>query len=151
MKVKDIMTRDVITVGRDMLISDISQILFRNRIHGVPVVENGIIMGIITETDFFSKGAVNVYLPGYIDFLKNDEFSNEMTESEQEKVNFMLHAKASDIMSSPCVTINEEADLNELLGLIKGRNLNTVPVIDKNGNLAGIITVADLIKLLKIS
>jgi acetoin utilization protein AcuB len=53
-KVKDIMTKDPITVPLDYTIEETAQILLENRISGVPVVDHGgEIAGIITEADLF--------------------------------------------------------------------------------------------------
>ena len=53
-KVKDIMTRDVITVPPDYTIEETAQVLQKNKISGVPVVDaDGQLVGTITQTDLF--------------------------------------------------------------------------------------------------
>jgi acetoin utilization protein AcuB len=53
-KVSDVMTKKVITVGEDMPIEDAARIMVDNKIGGVPVItETGAVVGIITETDIF--------------------------------------------------------------------------------------------------
>src|SRR5210317_1965054 len=53
-KVKDIMTRDVITVPPDYTVEETAQVLQQNRISGAPVVDaNGQLVGTITQTDLF--------------------------------------------------------------------------------------------------
>jgi acetoin utilization protein AcuB len=53
-KVKDIMTRDVITVPPDFTVEETAQVLQKNRISGAPVVDaNGQLVGTITQTDLF--------------------------------------------------------------------------------------------------
>lgn len=53
-KVKDIMTRDVITVPPDFTAEETAQVLLKNKISGVPVVDsNDRIVGAITKTDLF--------------------------------------------------------------------------------------------------
>jgi acetoin utilization protein AcuB len=53
-KVKDIMTRDVITVPPDYTVEETAQVLEKNRISGVPVVgADGQLVGTITQTDLF--------------------------------------------------------------------------------------------------
>ncbi len=51
--VKDVMTRKVITVKEETLIEDAARILVDNDIGGVPVVRNGTVVGIVTESDIF--------------------------------------------------------------------------------------------------
>ena len=53
-KVKDIMTRDVITVPPDFTVEESAQVLQKNKISGAPVVHaNGQLVGTITQTDLF--------------------------------------------------------------------------------------------------
>jgi len=49
--VKDIMTREVITVAPDDIVEDAAKILHDNKIGGLPVVENNELVGIITISD----------------------------------------------------------------------------------------------------
>ena len=53
-KVKNIMTRDVITVPPDYTVEETAQVLQKNRISGAPVVDDsGQLVGTITQTDLF--------------------------------------------------------------------------------------------------
>jgi acetoin utilization protein AcuB len=51
--VKEIMTRKVITVSKDTPIEEAARLMVDNKIAGLPVVNNGAVVGIITETDLF--------------------------------------------------------------------------------------------------
>ena len=53
--VKDIMTKDVLTVGPDMLLEQAAVLMTDNNIGGLPVLENGRLIGIITEKDIFQS------------------------------------------------------------------------------------------------
>ena len=48
MKIKDIMVTNVVSVGPRTSISKVADILFSNRFHGLPIVENDKLSGIIT-------------------------------------------------------------------------------------------------------
>ncbi len=148
MKVNNIMTKDVLSVKEDMPISEIAKIISENKIHGVPVInEENKVVGIITETDFFTKDASNmVYMPSLIDFVKNGKM--EYSKDEKEAINEVLNAKAKDIMSPKCETVSPDLKVEDFFKLIKERSFNSYPVTDESGFLVGIITVADAIKLL---
>lgn len=51
--VEEIMTRDVITITEDMPIEDAARIMADNKIGGLPILRDGKVVGIITETDLF--------------------------------------------------------------------------------------------------
>lgn len=48
----EIMRRDVVTVGPDTPVKEAATILLENKFGCLPVVENGVLIGILTETDF---------------------------------------------------------------------------------------------------
>lgn len=150
MLVEDVMTKKVILVSPDDTVERVAQLLTENRIHGVPVVENGLPIGIITETDFFTKGSVTIYLPQYIDFLKRDSMFSKIGSDEKEKIEILLNTRANDIMSSPCITVQEKDDISDFFELVRKKKLTSVPVVDKSGRLAGIVTLSDIIDLIKI-
>ena len=51
--IHDVMTHDVVTVSPDASIGEVAQQLLDHRIGGVPVIEQGRIVGVITESDLF--------------------------------------------------------------------------------------------------
>lgn len=53
--VKDIMTKEVLTVGPEMLLEQAAVLMTDNNIGGLPVLENGRLIGIITEKDIFQS------------------------------------------------------------------------------------------------
>ena len=51
--VKDVMTKDVLTIPKDTPIEEAARIMVDNKIGGLPVLHDGRVIGIITETDLF--------------------------------------------------------------------------------------------------
>jgi CBS domain-containing protein len=148
MKVKEIMTKDVITVKKNTPISEVAKIMLEKKIHAVPVVdEENKVLGIITETDFFTKDSSNmVYMPSLIDFINSGKMQYE--NGDKEAMHAVLHAEAKDIMSAKCENVSPEMEVEDFIKLIKERSFNSYAVTDDAGVLLGIITVADAIKLL---
>jgi acetoin utilization protein AcuB len=52
-KVAEIMTREVLTVGEDTPIEEVARIMADNKIGGIPIMSDGNVVGLITETDLF--------------------------------------------------------------------------------------------------
>jgi len=61
MNAKDIMTRDIITVGPTMSVKSLAMTLIKNQISGAPVAaKNGKIVGVVSEADIIAKKGKDV-------------------------------------------------------------------------------------------
>jgi len=52
-RVEEIMTRNVVTVAPDTDLAEVAQLMIDRKIGGLPVVEGGQVVGVITESDVF--------------------------------------------------------------------------------------------------
>ena len=148
MKIKEIMSTNVLSVKEDTPILEVAKTMSKNRIHAVPVVDSeNKVLGIITETDFFTKDSSNlIYMSSLIDFACNGEAGCDVR--EKEAMQAVVHAQAKDIMSEKCKIMSPETDVQDFIKSIKETSFNSYPVADEQGGLVGIVTVADVIKLL---
>ncbi len=55
---------------------------------------------------------------------------------------------ASDLMTTPVTTVQEDAGLNEALAIMRGKRVRRLPVVNRAGSLFGIITSDDLLNLI---
>jgi len=149
MKVKDIMITNVVSVGPQAKILEIAKIFLESRFHGMPVVENDKVIGMITENDFFTKGGDSFYLPSYIDFLKETEIVDNLSQDKKNNLSQLLNTRVKDVMTSGCTSVSPDTDIGELLRVIKETKFNTIPVTDPDKKLLGIITLIDVIGLVK--
>jgi CBS domain-containing protein len=146
MLVSDIMTKDVISVHKDTQLTEAAGILAKFRIHGLPVVDNANkVVGIITESDFFTKDSSNIYLPTFLDFVRNGDVNSPRNLDSQE---IEKKTKIKDIMTERCLTIQPGTTIEKLITIFKENNFNSVPVTNEQGILVGIVTIMDVIKLL---
>lgn len=148
MTISEIMTRDVISVREDRPIMEIAEIISQKKIHAVPVIDGeNKVLGIITETDFFTKDSSNMtYMPSMIDFIKKGKM--DCSGEEKEAMHAIINATAKDIMTVKCENVSSDMKVEDFIKLIKEKSFNSYPVVDSSGILVGIITVADAIKLL---
>jgi acetoin utilization protein AcuB len=150
MTVEDIMTKNVVSVSADTKITEVAEILFKNRFHGMPVLENGQLVGIITEKDFFTRDSANLFLPSYISFLKENRTLGNLSKEQKENVEKLFNSEARDIMSRDCVPILKNMDVKDLLEFFRTTKFSTLPVIDERNALVGIVTLSDILNLIKI-
>ena len=54
-EIGDVMTRNVVTVGPDTDLNEVARTMLERKIGGLPVVEQGRLVGIITESDIFKR------------------------------------------------------------------------------------------------
>lgn len=127
-KAKDIMTADVITVNKDDSLSDVAELMIKNRISGFPVLEDDNIIGIITANDLFLV----------MDMIKTGEVL------KNNGVDYS-HPRVSFAMSTEIITVNPEGTLDDIISLMKYRNIHTLPVTINN-KLVGVIGRRDIFK-----
>jgi CBS domain-containing protein len=118
-KAKDIMTKDVVTVGRYASIELALQLMLRNEIAGIPVVaEDGTLVGIVTEKDLLAL----FYEPGGL----------------RDKV-------VEDFMTEPAVHFDENESLTDICKLLVEQAFRRVPVTSK-GRVVGIVSRPDVLR-----
>lgn len=149
-KVQDIMVKEVVFVKPEAKVTEVAQLISKYRIHGVPVIEKDKVVGIITETDFFVKGEPHLYLPSYIDFLNKAKFAHTLTPDKKKTMKKLIKTTARDIMSTDCFTVMPDLEVKELLKLIIAKHYFTVPVVDKEGKLIGIVTQNDILNIINL-
>jgi len=143
---KDIMSTNVITVGKETIIHDIAKLLTDKNISGVPVVDDSNnILGIITKNDLIYKD-VEVKPPTYFEVL-GGVFYLESIKHYEEKLKKFLANKAEDIMTEDVITITEDTDIKTIAGIMVEKRVNRLPVM-KDGKLIGIISRGDIVKSL---
>jgi len=141
LQAKDIMTKKVITINKDATVGKLSELLIKNKICGVPVVDkNDKIVGIVTEADIIVKES-NLPFPLSFSFafIKNYE---SYTKSTKE----YLETRVEDIMTKKVKIIKEDTPVSKVANIMINNNINRLPVMDKNDKLTGIVTRADIIK-----
>ena len=110
-----IMKKDIITVSPEASISDVAKIFVEKRIHRLPVVEKGKLVGIITPTDLLDE-----------------------VKAKKSKM------KAEDVITTTCVTAYVEDPLSYIVASMRVSKCVAFPVLDARGDLVGIITDRDL-------
>lgn len=144
--VKQIMRTDGQTVPPDATIATIARLMADNRLAGLPVVENGEVIGIVTEADLIAR-QVDVTVPSTYPFW-DAIFVADAGRDFDEELRKVLAVTARDLMSSPVINIRQNASLTQLATLILDEKVNPVPVLDDDYNLVGIVSRADLVRVI---
>jgi CBS-domain-containing membrane protein len=137
---KDVMTVKLICVTQDTSLKETSAKMAAHGISGVPVIdESNSVVGVISEKDFL--------------FHMGEKKSRSTMEiiaqclSSKGCVAVSMHTGfAKDIMTSPALTVYDDAPVFEIASIFAEKNINRVPVLDKNGHLVGIVARADIFR-----
>jgi CBS domain-containing protein len=146
MKVEDLMTTHVISVSPSTPVHEVAETLAQYHFTGVPVVDNGTVVGLIAERDFITSDS-DLYLPTYIKMLTDLDFVSGDQKRLPKEAQQIINAKASDIMNKKVVTVSPNTSLEELAETFATKRVNPIPVTDPSGRMLGIISRSDLIKL----
>ena len=146
LKVKDIMTRDLITVSPEMEITHAAKLLLEKRISGVPVVdEGGKMVGILCQSDLITQQkrfpipSVFTLLDGIISLT-----SMKHIEKEAQKISATTVEHA---MTPNPFTVTPEMSIEEVATIMVDKKFHTLPVVDKE-KLVGIVGKEDILKTL---
>lgn len=113
---EELIERDVLFVGTDATVSDVEQLMNRHAISGVPVVSDGIIVGIVSRRDV--RAIVS-------------RRGGESIES---------------IMTRTPITADERITMEEALETMYTNKVERLPVVNQEKRLLGIITMQDLLE-----
>jgi CBS domain-containing protein len=142
---KDVMVKKVITINKEASVAELSDLLIKNKISGVPVVnDDGRLVGIATEGDLIVRDA-DLHFPRYFKLLDSIIYLESLNKFKRNLKKY-LGIKVEDVMTGKVKTVKEDTPVNEVANVMIRSNVNRVPVLDSNGNMVGIITRADIVK-----
>jgi len=142
---KDIMIKKVITIKKDASVDELSELLVKNKISGVPVVDDGgSLVGIATEGDLIVQDA-DLHFPRYFRLLDSIIYLESLNKFKRNLKKY-LGTKVEDVMTSKVKTAGTDTPVSEVANIMIRDNINRVPVLNKKGGLVGIITRADIVK-----
>jgi CBS domain-containing protein len=143
-KASDIMTSPVITAAPQTPVSEIAALLAEHRISAVPVLEDGRLVGLVSEADLMHRHEIGTDLTapkasGWRRWFTADRSAVEYTRS---------HARrAHDVMTREVVSIAANAGVERIVALFEARGIRRLPVV-RGKQLVGIVSRADLIRAL---
>ncbi len=119
-EVRSVMDTNPITVDPDLTVEELSQMMLSRRVQQIPVVEDGKFRGLITSYDLWRRYEHNTSI-------------GDM--------------KVRDVMNTKVIKISPKDKLGTAAELFADRRFKTLPVVNLDDELKGIITAFDLIKV----
>jgi CBS domain-containing protein len=140
-RVEEVMTRLFVAFKPTDSIHHAARRLASNHISGAPVLEDGKVVGVVSESDIIraayrpERGLVTNFL---------DAVANANHEDTSQR---MRATRVADAMSAPAITAPPEMTISEAAALTERHGVKRLPVVDQDGYLIGVISRADLVRV----
>lgn len=131
MKVQNWMSTDTVTVDQDTPVTRLIEILEKNDISHLPVMDGGRVVGIVTAQD-----------------LKQVHPSKTSPVKARELYYFLAEMKARDVMKRNPVTVRPQDTVEVAAVKMLEHKVSGIPVVTERGELVGIITQGDVFRVL---
>ncbi len=121
MKVKKVMAKKLAFATPEMEIGKVAEMMTDYNVGAIPVVENKDnrkVIGIVTDRDITAR------------VVAKGKDPRQMT--------------AKDVMSTPVVTVKQGDKIKDVARLMEKNQVRRLPVVDKNGEICGMVAQADL-------
>ena len=130
--VSDHMTRDVTTVRRDLTMRELGRLFEATDYNGYPVEEDSQVIGFVTKFDYlacFEFKPARI-LPHYDDLMKRT---------------------VGDVMTADFIYVRSDTKLTRVLQLMVEHRIRSIPVLDGDSRLTGIIAREDILRALAVT
>jgi CBS domain-containing membrane protein len=126
----DLMTTELVTLTEDETLADAQRCMARGRIRHLPVVREGILVGLITHRDLLAA-SFSIFA--------------EVDRSEQRRI--FSTVRVVELMHRDVVTVPPDLPVAEAARILLENKYGCLPVVDDSGLLVGIVTEADFLRL----
>ncbi len=134
LKVKDLMTREVLTLAPNTTVREAAEILSTEHVSGAPVVRHGAVIGMISSVDL-------------LEFIAGLPADPEAVSGGMDHGILDDHTVEEAMTRGPIKTIALDAPASTAAEMMMAEGIHRLPVLDNN-QLVGIISTTDLVKAL---
>lgn len=132
MLVHEVMTGDPVSIQAEDHVKVAVDRLAHHRISCLPVVDEvGLVCGVVTEIDLIRDGTIP------------DVRARLWSQPAHFDAPRVL---VSEVMSSPAITVHPDMDVADVVKLMDGERLKSVPVVDRDHRLVGVISRSDVLR-----
>ncbi len=130
MKVRELMSTDLVTLTEDETLAHAERCMARGRIRHLPVLRDGKLVGLLTHRDLLAA-SFSIFA--------------EVNRDEQRRVFATIPVK--ELMHRDVVTIGPDVPVSEAARVLLKNKFGCLPVIEEDGTLLGLVTEADFLRL----
>jgi acetoin utilization protein AcuB len=130
MKVEDLMTKRVVTIGFDDTLQTVKDIFEQSGFHHLLVVEDRELQGVVSDRDLLRA------LSPFIDSVV-----------ETQRDTATLNRRVHHIMSRKPITLRPDAEVSEAIQLFLSHPVSCIPIVDGGSRPVGIVSWRDVLKV----
>jgi CBS domain-containing protein len=150
MNVRDSMNKNVIICKPDDPVGKLVELFRSKHISGMPVVENGKVVGMVSETDLLklfktTELSEDMILPSPFEIIEMPVRSLIRFEEFKKALEDIRIKPVQEIMKKKIYSISPDSTLEDASGMMIKHGVNRLPVIE-NGKLVGILVRSDIIR-----
>jgi CBS-domain-containing membrane protein len=135
-RVHDVMTTEVATAGRNMSYKQVAKLTSDQRVTAIPVVtESNRVVGMVSEADLLRKAERRSWRRAGLSGRSRRDRAKAGART------------AGELMTSPAITVSPDASLSAAARLMNAHHLRRLPVVNTAGELIGIVSRRDLMKV----
>ncbi len=142
MKASDIMTAPVIAVGPRTPVREIAVLLLGKRISAVPVVDDGRLVGMVSEGDLLHRHEIGTDRPACAGSWWLRLFGEDRSAAQYVKSHSRL---ARDVMTRAVISVTAETPVTQIAALLATHGIKRVPVL-RGRAILGIVSRANLVQ-----
>jgi CBS domain-containing protein len=146
--VREVMSTPVSTLRPDDKVEQAADVLAAKDVGSLPVVDDdGKLLGILRDDDLIASES-RVHVPTFINFLGlGMAFPGEMKHLERE-LKKIAGATVRDVMQTDPPTVTSDATLEDIATIMHDRGVNSIPVVDADNKVVGIVARADVVRFI---
>ncbi|MCA9692104.1 MAG: CBS domain-containing protein [Myxococcales bacterium] len=129
--IRHIMSTELVTAHPGERLSDVRQRMLEHKVHHLPVVDGGRFIGLITSNDIMR--------------VHWGDFYSQQSEQAEALLNTV---SLRETMQEDVLTIKPSATVRDAVTLLSTGTFHSLPVVDDDGALVGMVTTTDLLRYL---
>ena len=155
MQVKDAMTKNPVVCSVDTPLRDAVGLFRKYHIGGLPVMDGGVVVGMLTESDLISlleseRISDDLWLPSPFEIIEIPVREYVNCEKTKHALRNIGDMPAKKVMTRHVITANEDMEIEAAASLMLKEGVTRLPVL-QGKKLTGILTRADIINAIGAS
>ncbi len=132
MKLKSIMSTNLVTIGLDDKLALVKEIFEHSKFHHLLAIEDGELIGIVSDRDLLKALSPNIG-----------------TSTESPKDSATLNKRVHQIMSRHPIVLSEEATIDDAIDVFVTRAISCIPIVNDRNKAVGIVSWRDVLGSLR--